>query len=88
MEVKQEQKTQSNIGLYAIGVTILIFIFGQTAAGFYWAGGQGRGQDELAKQMTGLKSDNTYVQAQLQVLATKVAGLEAQVQALKEQKRR
>ncbi len=68
-------------GVYAILVTILIFIFGSTVGAVYWAGQMAKGQVnselQLQRLENSMSSFQQYTQAQLQTLGEKVARIEA-----------
>lgn len=58
-------------------ITILIFLFGQTIAGAFWAGSISRGQDASQETIKELKADVNTLRNQNQVLSMQVSALEA-----------
>lgn len=83
--VKQANNTT---GIYAILVTILLFLLVQTAGIAYWAGGISRAQDNYDRSQQSLDSRIQYLQTQNEVLAKQFAKLEGQIAADRERKGR
>jgi cell division protein FtsB len=74
-EIRNNDK-KDLVGIYAICVTILIFIFAQTLAGGYWSGGISRGQESQKESIQQLQQKLEYLSAQYQILATTVAEMQ------------
>lgn len=74
---EMEAKPQTSVAVVGILVTILIFLLVQTAGIAFWAGTQSSKQDATVMQIQEMKTQITYFQAQMQVLTTKIAAMEA-----------
>lgn len=74
---EMEHRPQNNTAIVGILVAILTFLLVQTAGIAYWAGQQSSKQDATTVQIGELKTQLTYFQAQIQLLTTKLAALEA-----------
>lgn len=80
-ETGMEHRPQTSVAVVGILITILIFLLVQTAGVAFWAGGQSSKQDATTIQMTELKTQVQYLQAQIQVMTTKMAAIEAKEEA-------
>lgn len=74
---QMEQRPQTSTAVVGILVTILIFLLMQTAGIAFWAGGQSSKQDATTTQLNEVKQQLQFIQVQYQVVASKLAALEA-----------
>lgn len=75
-------------GIYAILITILIFMFAQMGSAAYWAGGVKEGQQRTDTAVQDLKIENQGLRGEIRELRTAVARIEAQQKSEGEDKRR
>jgi hypothetical protein len=84
----QQVEGRSHTGLYAIGVTILIFLLAQTAAIAYWAGQQNKAQQVNEDSVKELKSQIDYIRTQNEVVSKSVAEVKGKLSAEETQRSR